>query len=650
MKRIIFYLSILLFGSKIYADSINSFGTVGVNYSPSARFYDEGTLAISLSNNNDFRRLNLLAQPYDWLEVSIFYSDLFNLDYPASLGQSYKDKGFNMKIKLLSESANLPQLALGLSDFAGTGLFSGEYLVGTKRFGTLDFSVGLGWGIYAEGNKLKNPLKYLSKSFEDRNYRYGSTVGEFDIKDYFSGKDMGIFSSIVYTKGKHNLIMDLSSSNFKGRFGIIDEFSQNYIGYRFNSDLYKASIYFGDKEDVNFSVSFASNYANYQSKKFKKVVPKHDAKILNLIDNLQANSIGLKEINLLDDSLQIGIRQNSFQNVNNSVLFTMQSLQEAQIDQYKEVTVLNYSFGSLVTKHQVNLEENSVSRLEPKNLLPEDTKLFFANEKFPRTQFNISPSLRTFIASREQFLLGGLLLNADALTYFSESMYLDTKLGYSVADNFDKLSLEPVTTFPAQVRSDIKDYLKGMSDGVHIERFELNYLKKNKNNYFSFKAGILEQMYSGAGFEYLNLDQFDNFAFGFEAFQVKKRDYDQKFGYLDYETFTGHLNFYHYYSPLNLTTHVSMGRYLAGDDGVTIDFSKRFKNGFKLGAFATFTDVSSEDFGEGSFDKGIYVTLPIAGFNQDGLSGFRWTPLTKDPGQKLRLSHRIFNITDRYIY
>jgi hypothetical protein len=648
--RLTLIILILFFSSKLSSNSANSFGTVGVNHSPSARFYEEGTLAISLSNNNDFRRLNLLAQPYNWLEVSIFYSDLFNLDYPASLGQSYKDKGFNMKIKLKNESANLPQLALGLSDFAGTGLFSGEYLVGSKRFGSFDFSLGLGWGIYAEGNTLKNPLKYFSQSFEDRNYIYGSTVGEFDFKDYFSGKDVGIFSSIIYTQGKHNLIVDLSSSNFKGRFGIIDEFSQNYIGYRFSANLYDASMYFGDKEDVNFSVSFATNYANYQSKKFKKVAPKHDAKILNLIDNLQANNIGLKEINVSEDSLQIGIRQNSFLNVNESVLFTLQSLKEAQITEFKEVTVLNYSFGSLITKHQGNFEENTISRLDPKNLLPDDTKIFSANEKFPRTQFNISPSLRTFIASREQFLLGGLLLNADALTYFSESMYLDTKLGYSVADNFDKLSLEPVTTFPAQVRSDIKDYLKGMSDGVYIDRFELNYLKKNKNNYFSFKAGILEQMFSGAGFEYLNLDQFDNFAFGFEAFQVKKRDYKQNFDHLDYETFTGHLNFYHYYSPLNLTTHISMGRYLAGDDGVTIDFSKRFKNGFKLGAFATFTDVSSEDFGEGSFDKGIYVTIPLSGFNQDGTSGFRWTPLTKDPGQKLNLSHRIFNITDRYIY
>ena len=36
-----------------------------------------------------------------------------------------------------------------------------------------------------------------------------------------------------------------------------------------------------------------------------------------------------------------------------------------------------------------------------------------------------------------------------------------------------------------------------------------------------------------------------------------------------------------------------------------IDFSRSFINGTKFGFFATFTDVSTEEFGEGSFDKGI---------------------------------------------
>ncbi len=36
-----------------------------------------------------------------------------------------------------------------------------------------------------------------------------------------------------------------------------------------------------------------------------------------------------------------------------------------------------------------------------------------------------------------------------------------------------------------------------------------------------------------------------------------------------------------------------------------------FANGWKVGAYATVTDVSAEDFGEGSFDKGIRLLIPL---------------------------------------
>jgi hypothetical protein len=54
-----------------------------------------------------------------------------------------------------------------------------------------------------------------------------------------------------------------------------------------------------------------------------------------------------------------------------------------------------------------------------------------------------------------------------------------------------------------------------------------------------------------------------------------------------------------------------MGRYLAGDWGATFTLDREFANGWRVGAYATFTNVSFEDFGEGSFDKGIRFTVPI---------------------------------------
>ena len=76
---------------------------------------------------------------------------------------------------------------------------------------------------------------------------------------------------------------------------------------------------------------------------------------------------------------------------------------------------------------------------------------------------------------------------------------------------------------------------------------------------------------------------------------------------------------------------LSAGEYLAGDVGSTIEFSRTYKGGLNFGVFATFTDVSFEQFGEGSFDKGIFFNIPIYG----NLINYTWRPLTKDPGAKL---------------
>ena len=46
----------------------------------------------------------------------------------------------------------------------------------------------------------------------------------------------------------------------------------------------------------------------------------------------------------------------------------------------------------------------------------------------------------------------------------------------------------------------------------------------------------------------------------------------------------------------------------------------------QFGVFATFTDVSREEFGEGSFDKGIFFNIPIY-----KILRHTWRPLTKDP-------------------
>ena len=68
-----------------------------------------------------------------------------------------------------------------------------------------------------------------------------------------------------------------------------------------------------------------------------------------------------------------------------------------------------------------------------------------------------------------------------------------------------------------------------------------------------------------------------------------------------------------------------------------------------VGAWATKTDVSSEDFGEGSFDKGIYFTFPFDAFfsrSTTSAGTIAWNPTTRDGGARLARQYGLYNMTN----
>mgnify|MGYP006250426879 FL=1 len=63
--------------------------------------------------------------------------------------------------------------------------------------------------------------------------------------------------------------------------------------------------------------------------------------------------------------------------------------------------------------------------------------------------------------------------------------------------------------------------------------------------------------------------------------------------------------------------------------------------------FATKTNLSAEEFGEGSFDKGFYISVPTQLFYSDFRSGvisFGLHPLTKDGGAILNKHNSLISI------
>ena len=115
-----------------------------------------------------YQRYSLAFQALPWLDASFRYSRVPDW---AVTQPHYYDRSFGLKIRLLQETDNLPDVSLGIRDLLGTGVYGSEYLVASKRIGSLDFTGGLGWGRLADNSTLPNPFGYLLSSFKTRTVR-----------------------------------------------------------------------------------------------------------------------------------------------------------------------------------------------------------------------------------------------------------------------------------------------------------------------------------------------------------------------------------------------------------------------------------------------------------------------------------------------
>lgn len=216
-----------------------------------------------------------------------------------------------------------------------------------------------------------------------------------------------------------------------------------------------------------------------------------------------------------------------------------------------------------------------------------------------------------------------------------------------IVGNLDTIERASESVLP-RVRSDIARYLQEGRSA--ITRLQLDYITSlGPDLYVRASAGMFERMFGGVGGEILYRPVDQRWAVGADLNWVRQRNFNQLFGFQSYDVVTGHVDFYYDWPYYDIRTIVSAGRYLAGDKGVTIDISRRFESGVRVGAFATFTDVSAVDFGEGSFDKGFYLSVPLEALlpmSSRERSMILFRPLSRDGGQRLIIGSRLFQIVD----
>ena len=166
----------------------SAYGGIGLIETPSARFLDDGEFVFGVATEDIYNRLYASVQIFPWMEATLKYTEGTSRPYMRGSHQTWKDKGIDFRFLLLSESNKLPQLAIGLTDFGGTGAYGSEYIVASKKINNIDLSLGLGWGRLAGKNSFSNPIEFILDSKKIRGGEKNLLGGGLNFGRLFSGE------------------------------------------------------------------------------------------------------------------------------------------------------------------------------------------------------------------------------------------------------------------------------------------------------------------------------------------------------------------------------------------------------------------------------------------------------------------------------
>lgn len=691
-KRFIFFLIIFIsfylrpeqenlefYFPKEVGSTASNYGITGILELPNARFMQEASLLFNFSSSFPNEYTSVTASPFSWMEATYRYTEIKNRRYGPSRysgNQSLKDKGFDIKMKLLKEDGLRPALAVGLMDVAGTGRFSSEYLVATKRLNNFDFTLGLGWGLLGSQGGVSSPFKFIDENFNSRNSsdKQGYQGGEFSYSDWFSG-DASILGAIEYDLRTLGLRLkveyDTTNPDKNNTVALVKSRFNLGLSYHMSNN-FKLTTSFERGNQFRLGFNIKGNFLNdtiakprpknvLKLNKEQKIRINENNEILyrSLNRSLREEDIYIQAAELKKDEIEVAVASTRFYSFTRTAGRTARIASALVPDEVEQITVhaMNGDFevaSISLNKSEFDAADNykssHVELLERTEISSSTHKPFYKNAvfmplvEFPEFEWSMSPALKHQIGGPEGFYLGQLFWKTDTTLKFRRNLVLYTSFGVNLYDTFNNLRNSSQSPIP-RVRSDIQKYLEEGKN--NLQRLQLQYFDSPYNDLFlRLDIGIMEEMFAGVGGEVLYRPFKSSSAFGLSLHKVKQRGYEQRFSLRDYKTTTGHIS--HYAKlPLGVSSKISIGKYLAGDKGATLDLSKRFKSGFTLGVFATKTNLSAEEFGEGSFDKGFYISVPTQMFYSNFRSGnisFGLHPLTKDGGSMLIQHNSLFSI------
>lgn len=654
----------------------SDWGVTGLMQTPTARMAPAGEAAVGMSRTRPYTHLNVNLQPLDWLEVSFRYTDVSNRLYgPAIAGdQTYKDKSIDFKLRLTKELDYLPQLAVGVRDVGGTGLFSGEYVVASKRTGNLDWSLGLGWGYLGGRGNLGNPLSVFGEYFDSRPAALVGSGGEFNLNTWFRGRT-SLFGGVQYQTPWDDLILKLEYDGNDYQHEPKDNNQKQDwpvnlgLVYRYSPAI-DLSLGWERGNTLNLGVNFHGRLDRLAMPKLSDPVrvpvraeaPVHEPD-WEVVARALEDQTGWRVLELRRAGSELIVRFERAEAVywqahldriaavlhrdvpGRVLVFRIQSVDDGlKLNEYLIDRQTWVEARTQYMPHGRRAEAVTERERVPGFLHPAESLLVRRAQK--PLSATLGLAYQQSLGGPDAFVLYHLAASGTAVWRPRPDTWLTGNAQLRLIDNYDRFKYTAPSKL-TRVRTNVREYLT--STELTLPLLQLTHVGRlGRDQFYSIYGGLLESMYAGVGAEWLYRPWGSRVALGVDVNAVRQRGFEQDLSFRDYDTTTGHVSLYWDTGIQDVLATVRAGKYLAGDVGVTLDLSRRFANGVRIGAYATKTDVSAEEFGEGSFDKGIYVDIPFDAFltrSSGTVAHILWQPLLRDGGARLLRAFPLIDLT-----
>ncbi|GAA4226756.1 hypothetical protein GGQ68_004764 [Sagittula marina] len=661
------------------ATSLNLYGSPGLVDMPTAEVLPDATIAGTFGRLGDTGRTTIYFQITPRMSGSFRYTSL-----PSSQDgrDDFFDRSFDLRYQLLTEGRYRPSVVLGFSDVIGTGVYSGEYLVATKTVARgLKITGGLGWGRFGGRDPIGSFGTRPDETLE---------LGGIPTYDRWFRGDIAPFGGISYAPNERlRLKLEYSSDLYTREVerGWAEKPSRalNYgLDYMFSDGDGQFSLYHVLGEEVGAQLTFlfnprTSGIPGGMGPAGVPVAPRAPGAEADLgwtsnatkpaqakaalFSLLKTEGMTLEGMTLESRRAVVRIANGKFQNEAQAIGRVARAMTRslpASVETFEIIPVVDGMPTSAIVLSRSDLE-----RLEHEpaaDLLPR-TQVLDAKGRtpavdpgiYPRFSWSLGPAVNFSLFDPDSPLRANLDLRASATYRITPSLELAGSVTQKLTGDLDKIERTDESGLP-RVRTDTALY--AAEGDQTIEYLQLaHYGRPARDLYSRLSIGYLESMYGGASAELLWKPVDSRLAFGAELNYIQKRDYDQLFGFQEMTTtdpisgitreipeVNGHLSAYYAFDN-GFHGQLDVGRYLAGDYGATVSMDREFANGWRVGAYATVTDASAEDFGEGSFDKGIRFTIPIGsliGIPSRKENDLTIQSLTRDGGARLNVRGRLY--------